>query len=448
MNNLQLEFTVKKPKKVGKKVKEKERPKPLVKVQPVLKRKQKVKDTDEIKKIKIKVIGIGNGAGSIVADIAPKIKRVKFLAANTDKLALLKLKRKVEIFQFGQAITGGFGTGMDPSLGQIAAEKETERIERVLKDCDLCIFVACLGGGTGSGATPIFAKVAKKLGSLTYGIFTLPFNFEGEKKLEIAKEALKNLKPFVNAFSLCPNESIFKIVDKKLPLKKALFAINKILAFALEGLFQTIYKPGIINIDFADLKAILKGQGQLAYLNRTEAQGEQRAEKVLEKILSNPLYPYNISKAKKALFNIAGPQNLSIAELSQISQGIANSLSKEAKIIFGVSREKEKEKVEITLLAVGCEMKDFFLVPERAKKAKKPTELQKTEKVKKTTKKSQILKKESKKPKIKESSPFQIMKEKVRKNALEVQKANEELEKEIRKREEIWETPAFLRKKI
>jgi len=362
--------------------------------------KQKNKKVDvPIKKIKVKVIGVGNGAGSIVADIVSSVKRAKFLVANTDRLALSKIRRKVEIFQFGQDITGGFGTGMDVSFGQLAAEKEIEKIKTVLKNCDLCILIACLGGGTGSGAAPIFAKTSKELGNLTYGIFTLPFNFEGEKKLEIAKESLKKLRPFVNAVTIVPNERIFNIVDKRVPLKQALSAINKILAFSLEGLIETIYNPGIINIDFADLKTVLKGQGLLSYLSRAEARGEGRAKKVLQKVLSSPLYPYNISKAKRVLFNIAGPSNLSISEVAEISQGISDSVKRESKIIFGVSRRNEKEKIEISLLAVGCAMKS------------------------------------------------NVTKEKVRKNALQVKKAVEELEKEIRKKEEVWETPAFLRKK-
>jgi len=349
--------------------------------------KQKNKKVDvPIKKIKVKVIGVGNGAGSIVADIVSSVKRAKFLVANTDRLALSKIRRKVEIFQFGQDITGGFGTGMDVSFGQLAAEKEIEKIKTVLKNCDLCILIACLGGGTGSGAAPVFAKTSKELGNLTYGIFTLPFNFEGEKKLEIAKESLKKLRPFVNAVTIVPNERIFNIVDKRVPLKQALSAINKILAFSLEGLIETIYNPGIINIDFADLKTVLKGQGLLSYLSRAEARGEGRAKKVLQKVLSSPLYPYNISKAKRVLFNIAGPSNLSISEVAEISQGISDSVKRESKIIFGVSRRNEKEKIEISLLAVGCAKKNIFPAPIKKIKRKKSLKIDKKRRVSRKTK--------------------------------------------------------------
>ena len=434
----------------------------------IKKPKQKEKPMDEVRKVKVKMIGIGNGAGTIVADIASIMKRAKFVAANTDKSALSKLKRKVETFHFGQNVTGGFGTGMDVELGQLAAEKEAERIEKLLKDSDICILVACLGGGTGSGAAPVFAKISNKLGNLTYGIFTLPFDFEGGKKLETAKEGLEKLKPFINAISIVPNERIFKVVDKKLPLKDALSVINRTLAFSLEGLINTIYNPGIINIDFADLRTILRGRGMLSYLNRTEASGEDKAKKALQKILSNPLYPYDVSKAKRVLFNIAGSSDLSISEVSEISEGISNAVKKESKIIFGVSREQDAKKIEISLLAVGCEMKDFFpsslpqkkiIKKQSPKEPEKKAEQIRSVKPKKSAKSKQKLEvpkikkeqtsipKTEKKPEVILQKPMKI-KDKVRKNALQIQKAVEDLEQEIKKKEEFWETPAFLRNKL
>ncbi len=459
--------------------------KPEKKKKPVKKPKI-VSEGNEIKRIKVKVIGIGNGAGSIVADIAQDLKKVNFLAANTDRLALSKLKRRVKIFQFGQEVTAGFGTGMKAELGQLAAEKDAEKIEKSLKGCDLCVLVACLGGGTGSGAAPVFAKISKKLGNLTYAIFTLPFDFEGEKKLKIAREALKKTRPFVNAVTIVPNERIFKIVDKKLPLKEALSSINRALAFNLSGLIETIYNAGIINIDFADLRSILKGWGSLSYLSRAEAKGEDRAKKVLERVLTNPLYPYNVAKAKRVLFDITGPANLSISEVAEISQGIFNAVSKRAKVIFGVSRGKDKDKIGISLLAMGCEMGNLFpgVVPQKKKKEKvareqeeevkqkpklisqKPKKEANTRKKinrkkklkKKTNRKTKVANKKNNKKKKKEiirppveKKKIEVVKptakEKVRKNGLQVQKEIEELEKEIRKKEEIWEIPAFLRRK-
>ena len=209
----------------------------------------KIKELDPVKRIKIRVVGIGGGGGSIVADISSTLKGARFLAANTDRSSFSKLKRRIETFQFGEELTKGFGTGMNMELGYSSALNSRERITNALQGYDLCVLIACLGGGTGSGASPVFAGISKKLGNLTYGIFTLPFNFEGKKKLDIAKESLKRSIPFFNAITIVPNERIFQIVDRKAPLRQALLMINKSMAFNLEGLLDMIYNAGIINID-------------------------------------------------------------------------------------------------------------------------------------------------------------------------------------------------------
>jgi len=244
--------------------------------------------TETIKKTKIRVIGIGGGAGNIVSEIASRIKGASFVVANTDLQALRSASRKAQRFQFGKELTQGLGTGMSVELGEMAAQNEKEKIKKILEDQDLLIIVACLGGGTASGAAPIFAKISKNLGNLTLGIFTLPFKFEGEKKMEIARASLEKIKPKLNALSVIPNERIFQIIDKKTPLKQALSAINKSLAESLEGLIETIYQPGLINIDFADLKTILEGQGRLAYLNTVKVQKKgDSVQEVIKKVLSN-----------------------------------------------------------------------------------------------------------------------------------------------------------------
>ena len=311
-------------------------------------------ETEPIKKTKIRVIGIGGGGSSIVSEIAQKVKKISFVVANTDLRALRESAKKARHFQFGQSITAGLGTGMSVELGKIAAENEKERIKELLKGIDFCILVACLGGGTGSGAAPIFAKISRNLGNITYGIFTLPFKFEGEKKMEIAKDCIEKLKPNLNAITIIPNERIFQIIDKTTPLKSALSQINKTLAEGLEGLIETIYQPGLINIDFADLKTILEKKGRLTYLNTIEADAI-RVKEAIPEVLNCPLYPYNIWGAKGVLFNIAGQKSLGLAEVNQISKSISELVNKEAKIIFGVSPGKKyQNKIKITLLATGC----------------------------------------------------------------------------------------------
>jgi len=434
-------------------------------------------ELEKVKKIKIRVVGIGGGGGSIVSELASGMKKVSFVVANTDFQALKTISKKALHFQFGETITKGLGTGMNPDLGREAALGEKERIKKLLQGYDFCILVSSLGGGTGSGAAPVFAKISQDLGSITYGIFTLPFKFEGEKKIEIAKNALRKLKPKLNIFSVIPNERIFQIIDKKTPLKKALSTINKSLAESLEGLIEMIYEPGLINIDFADFKTVLtnlnpslkRQSGGLAFLNTVKAERKEGIIKeLIERLLNCPLYPYGISGAKGILLNIAGEKDLSLAEVSQISKTISSLSNKEAKIIFGISQSKKyKGLISTTLLATGLSTKVF---PSRPRKKPVKTQIKKKELpeikkedekkvLKKKVKKTKKVKKPKtpKKIKIKVKKPEKKIKKKlstvglsevkVRKNALQIKKEMEAEEEEMLARERFWETPAFLRRK-
>ena len=313
-----------------------------------------------IREIKIRIIGIGGGGGSIVSEVSTSLKKVRFAAANTDASALESLeKKKIKKLQFGKELTQGLGTGMDPKVGREAALEAEDEIEDLVEGQDINILVACLGGGTGSGALPVFAEKSKEAGALTYGIFTLPFEFEGQKKMSITKEAMKKASPHLNAISILPNENIFKIVDRTTPLKKALSQMNKNLAANLEGLIETIYEAGLINIDFADIRTVLeeeKGNRKLAYLSSTVIKkDEEDAKDIVEKATSNPLYPHGIDRAKGILFNITGGEDLGLAEISAISQEISSFTEGGAKVIFGVSQEKNFDgRMKISLLATGC----------------------------------------------------------------------------------------------
>lgn len=402
-------------------------------------------ETDQIKKTKIRVIGIGGGGGNIVSEIASKIKAVSFFAANTDSQALKSLHRKVGIFQFGEGFTHGLGTGMDPEKAALAAQASKEKIKKLLDGQDLVILVATLGGGTGSGAAPVFAKISQDLGNLTLGIFTLPFKFEGEKKLEIANQALEKVKSKVNAFSVVPNERIFQIVEKTTALVKAFSAINKIISQSLQGLIETVFEPGLINIDFADLRAIFSTTGKLAYLNCVQVQkSEGSAKETAEKALGSLLYPYGIRGARGVLFNISGGQDLTLAEVSQISQTISDLVNKEAKIIFGISQGKKYHNlIKAAVLAVGCQIRtQREAVKPKLILAKKP-KLMKKELIKVSPKKE--VKKEIKE-KEKETETVEEKKIEVRKNALQLKAEAQEEEKEIEAKEKFWEIPSFLRK--
>ena len=349
----------------------KRRPKPRVKAKkkrasPVekphsVKPVAKPAEEETIHKTKVRVVGIGGGGGSIVSEIASKIRKADFLVANTDARALKEASKGIKKFQFGQNFTKGLGTGMNMELGETAAENEKEKIKKVFEGQDLCIIIACLGGGTSSGAVSTFARVARSLGVLTLGIFTLPFEFEGQKKMEMAKKALEKTKPILNAYLVIPNERIFQIIDKNTPFKSTLSAINKKLAENLEGLIEMIYLPGMINIDFADLRTILDGRGRLVYLN-TLAIEKTDKEEAIKKVVSSPLYPYNIKGARGILYDITGGKDLQLSEVSEISKTISELLNKSAKIIFGISQNNNyKNKIKITILATGCTSKFFGL---------------------------------------------------------------------------------------
>ena len=407
-----------------------------------------------VKKIKIRVIGIGGGGGNIVSEIAQRIKnKVSFFAADTDLKTLNNLPRNVEKFHFGQNLTQGLGTGMNPEIGETAAKNEKERIKQILRGQDFVILIASLGGGVGSGASPIFAQISQNFGNITYGIFTLPFSFEGEKKMEIAKEALRKLRRKLNAFTILPNEKIFQIIEREVPLKKALSTINKSLADSLQNLIETISAPGLINIDFADLKTIFEGLGSLAYLNTIEIEKDKEKE-AIEKALNSPLYPYNIEGAKGVLFNISGPQDLSLAQVSQISKMIFEKVDKEAKIIFGISKNS---LTKVILLTTGCSKPRLLNEPKKKKKTTTrppPPHLSAGPLVEKTLRKSQgkqkfekpttpSLAKPTNQKATKPSAGYPI-----RKNALSIKKEVEEEEAEMLAKEKFWEPPTFLRKKL
>jgi len=449
-------------------------------------KKEPLKREEIIHKTRIRVIGIGGGGGSIVSEIAPKLKRVDFVAANTDLQALRGIKKVVRIFPFGQNQTRGLGCGMDPKVGQKAVREDENKITKLFKGIDLSILVATLGGGTSSGATPEFAKIAKEIGVKTFGIFTLPFKFEGLKKIQIAKSSLEKIAPHLNAFCVIPNENIFKIIDKSTPITAAFSSINKRLETCLQGLIEMIYLPGLINIDFADLKTVLDGRGKLSYLNTVISQGPNRSEEAAKEVLRSPLNEYSILGAEKIIYNITASQNLGMKEVEYISQAIAD-FNRKAKIIFGVSQDTGyKDKIRITLLAVGCGKEPKLKVKPKPKHIKRyvlgkpkpeaepnpeaepkerPKPKPKRKKPKKTPKKKPTVRTQPKlrakpkhikryvlgKPKPKPEPELEKIepeqKPLTRKNALDLRREAEEIEKALLEQESQWDTPAFLRKK-
>ena len=464
-----------------------------------------LKSQKEIYQPKIGVIGIGGGGGSIVGEIArsiskkriPHSNRVKFIIANVDNQAIKAAPKQAGVFYFGQKTTHGLGCGMSVALGESSAILEKKRIKTLLKKYDFCILITCLGGGAGSGAAPIFAEVSKNLGILTMGICTLPFVFEGKERSKIAKESLKKIKNNLNAFMIVPNHRIFRIINEKTPIQKSLSAMNNILVESIEGFIETLYSPGLINLDFSDFRAILNQEGGLAYLYSQEFSGLDRAEKTVESVLKNPLIDYDIAGVERMLFNIAGSKDMKMREIEIISKTISD-FNPDAKIIFGVSQENQrKNKIKITLLAVGCESneerrakimrekkiekekektkieeearikleirkkkrrekREAEIIEEKRKERLKEIEAKKIEREKAREKaiekkaiEKEAIEKEAKieqeKKKIIKKKPKVINKTTVRHNALDLHKQAEEDEKKMLEEESKWDVPAFLR---
>lgn len=412
----------------------------------------KLQETGEdVPRTRIRIIGIGGGGGNIVSEIAKDVVRIDFVGANTDLQALKTLSKNVKRFSFGEDITRGLGCGMDAGKGEESARMERERIKNMMQGQDICILVASLGGGTGSGAVPVFAEVSRELKSLTLGIFTMPFSFEGEKRRQIAERALEKVKPLLNSYVLIPNENIFRMIDAKTSLKESLSVVNTLLAKTLKGFIETLSLPGLINIDFADVHTLLEGRGRLAYLHSALGAGATKAQLALKDVLVNPLGDYGIMGADRIMFNITGDKDLKMQDVSEIAKTIA-AQNPRSKIIFGISFQPEfKDKVRITLFAVGCK-------EGQVKGAEKPKPLLKRKSVKPKmkaqaklplgvpVKKIQPPPQEAHKAVIPEEvlSPDSS---KLRRNALDLKKAVEEEIQEIEKQEKAWDIPSFLRNK-
>lgn len=410
-------------------------------------------------KARIKVIGVGGGGGSIVSEIGRSLNKATFMVADTDARAFKK-RAGIKNFLFGQELTHGLGTGLNTDLARRAAEQEVDRVKKFFEHQDIVIFIACLGGGLGSSATQVFAKALEGFDGISLGIFTMPFKFEGKNKHSIAQKALNQLRGLLNVSITIPNERIFKIIDENTAITQAFSMVNKNLIESLESLIDLIYNPGVINIDFADVRAILSGKGSLAFLNTATATGKDRVQAIIRDILYNPLYQQNNFEAQKILFNIAGGGNLSMMEVDAISKSIAEKNPK-AKIIFGISKHAEgKNKIKTTLLMTG---------PGAAAAENTKSEIRNSKQAKKlkpkTTKKKAVKKKKREMGdslipvlgmRAQEVGAMQLSvvaadespaKKTIRRSALEIKKAEEMEGQEKSQQEKEWEIPAFLRLK-
>ncbi len=302
---------------------------------------------------KIKVVGVGGSGGSVVNRMVDAgIKGVEFIAMNTDVQALHynKASKKLHV---GKSITRGLGAGMNPELGRQSVEESQNEVRDILKDADM-VFVTCgLGGGTGTGASPTVAEIARDLGALTVAIVTKPFAFEGIQRKNIAERGLTELQDKVDTIITIPNDKLLQVIDKKTSLLDAFRVVDEVLQQGVQGIAELITQPGLINVDFADVKAIMSNAGS-ALMGIGTASGENKAIEAAKGAISSPLLEMSIEGARGLLFTITGGENLGMNEVNEAAKIITASADEDAKIIFGaVIDPKMKDELKISVVATG-----------------------------------------------------------------------------------------------
>ena len=303
----------------------------------------------------IKVIGVGGaGNNAINRMIESGIKGVEFIAVNTDRQALQISKASTRI-QIGEKLTRGLGAGANPEIGGQAAEESKSEIAEVLRGADMVFVTAGMGGGTGTGAAPIVAATAKELGILTIGVVTKPFTFEGKKRLTQAEKGIANLKDKVDTLVVIPNDKLLQIIDRKTSIVEAFKMADDVLRQGVQGISDLISVPGLINLDFADVKTVMLNTG-MAHMGIGRASGENRAEDAAKQAVQSPLLETSIEGARGVIINITGGPDLGLQEANTAAELVQRSVDPEANIIFGVvTDESLGDEIQITVIATGFE---------------------------------------------------------------------------------------------
>lgn len=301
---------------------------------------------------RIRVVGVGGSGGNAINHmVASKVRGVEFVAVNSDAQDLHRslAKRKIHI---GKNLTRGLGTGMNPELGRRAGEETRQEIQEALQGSDM-VFITCgMGGGTGTGAAPVVAKIAKEVGALTVAVVTRPFSFEGAQRKEIAERGLAELKKEVDAFIVIPNDKLLAVVEAQTSAKAAFAMCDEILRQAVEGVSDIITTPGEINTDFNDIKAIMEAAGP-ALMGIGLAEGDERATEAAKRAVNSPLLDVSISGAKGILFVVAGADDLGIMEVQEAAKVINESVDKNAKVIFGMMHDDKLKKGQIRIIVIA-----------------------------------------------------------------------------------------------
>lgn len=302
----------------------------------------------------IKVIGVGGGGGNAVDHmVAANIEGVEFIVANTDAQALKKSGART-ILQLGANLTKGLGAGADPTIGRQAAVEDRERIAEVLSGADMVFITAGMGGGTGTGAAPVVAQVARDLNILTVAVITKPFPFEGKKRMGVADQGIKELGEFVDSVITIPNDKLLSVVGKGASLLDAFGKANEVLQGAVQGIAELITRPGLINVDFADVRTVMSEMGQ-AMMGSASARGEQRASEAAHAAVSSPLLEdINISGARGILVNVTAGQDLSIGEFEEVGNIVKEFAAEDATVVIGtVIDPAMQNEIRVTVVATG-----------------------------------------------------------------------------------------------
>lgn len=301
---------------------------------------------------KIKVVGVGGGGSNAIGGMIDEggISGVEFISVNTDAQALLFNKANIKV-QIGDDVTKGLGSGGNPDVGARAAEESLDKLREELTGADLVFITAGMGGGTGTGASPVVAKVAKECGALTVAVVTKPFLFEGSKRMNAAKSGIAYLKEHVDTLIIVPNQRILQIIDNKTSMLEALKKIDSVLYQGVRGIAELITEPGLINVDFADVKTIMSNSGS-ALMGIGISSGDVRAMKAVQEAITSPLLDSTIEGAKGVLMNISGGPDLTMLEVDEAANMVSQAVDPDADIIFGATIKPElKDSVKITLIA-------------------------------------------------------------------------------------------------
>lgn len=375
---------------------------------------------------KIKVIGIGGAGNNAISRMYSVFPRgVDLIAVNTDAQDLNYAQAKKKI-QIGKTITRGLGAGMDPEIGSRAAEENQEDLANALKGADIIFITAGFGGGTGTGASPVVAQIAKNLGIITVAVVTKPFSFEGARRMQIAEDGMLRLKDNVDLLITIPNDRVFSIINPDTPLMKAFQEIDEILKNSVLGMTELLYSPGIINVDFADVKTIIENAG-IGVIGVGKASGQERSMKAANFAANSPLLETSIFGARGLLLAISGQRDMKMSEINDIARTISENLDQSAKIIVGAYHDRglRKGEIKITLVATGFNegfnkkppfVPSLFSAPAEGQ-SKKGKEKAKEERREKLVKEVKL-----------------------------IEEQNKEIIGETAKKEDEWDVPAFLRR--